>query len=632
MATVIDALMITLGFDVTDYKKGQKEVSDAQKKMRDDTTKTLKEMSEGNKKVVEGLTSLKTGLLEVIGIVTGGIGLKDFVLGTMNSQAALGRLSTNLNMNARDLKAWGIVAEEMGGKAQDAYGSLMSIQQGLGEAMANGHSAFTDTARRMGIGITDSMIRNQDYAGVMEAIATRLQSLPRPLAQYDANQLGVGSMFNALMDPNYQQNLAQAQQVVGVTKQSTEAAERLQKQWALVQARFEGIKDKAWAAVEPMIERLVNWLDRVDWDGLAKQINAVVNALGGWGTVATVVGSVLALKLLSPMLGIVGALTRMVPLLGSGAGALSGFGAALSGINLAALGSVLGAVGLLYSPSLGGKQRADGSYEDEAARPGSMPTFSNADLWNRVKGRPSKYTGSALQAATLLAGRMYADKMSPEVYRQAASDILQNKIQPGDFPGGGTASSSAGLPRGVRNDNPGNLNYVGQDGATLEGPGGRFARFSSMDAGISALANQLVLYMARGKDTISSIIGTYAPKGDKNNTAKYINDVMRSMGIRSGDQQLTVADIPKLMRAIIDEEGNGKYVSDADIQSGLRYGARQHAMARANGGNSKSVQNDVHIGQLTVTTQATDAKGMARDLPAQLQNNGMIASIDTGAE
>ena len=51
------------------------------------------------------------------------------------------------------------------------------------------------------------------------------------------------------------------------------------------------------------------------------------------------------------------------------------------------------------------------------------------------------------------------------------------------------AASGGGksLPRGIRNNNPGNLNFAGQAGATKEGgPNGRFAVFGSMQEGVAA--------------------------------------------------------------------------------------------------------------------------------------------------
>ncbi len=59
-----------------------------------------------------------------------------------------------------------------------------------------------------------------------------------------------------------------------------------------------------------------------------------------------------------------------------------------------------------------------------------------------------------------------------------------------------------------QNNNPGNLIYVGQAGATL-GAGG-FAAFPSYDAGYQALLNQIQNYANRGL-TIDQMMAIYAP-------------------------------------------------------------------------------------------------------------------------
>jgi hypothetical protein len=86
------------------------------------------------------------------------------------------------------------------------------------------------------------------------------------------------------------------------------------------------------------------------------------------------------------------------------------------------------------------------------------------------------------------------------------------------------------------NNNPGNLVYVGQPGATA-GAGG-FARFSSYDAGLSALKSQINLDAARGTDaagrpinTVTDLISSWAPSSDpRNNTPAYIAAVANSTG------------------------------------------------------------------------------------------------------
>jgi hypothetical protein len=121
-------------------------------------------------------------------------------------------------------------------------------------------------------------------------------------------------------------------------------------------------------------------------------------------------------------------------------------------------------------------------------------------------------------------------------------------------------------PRGIRNNNPGNLNYVGQAGATKEtGPNGRFAVFQTAEEGLRALGNQLRLYSNRGINSVRAIISKFAPVSE-NNTQAYIGHVSKNLGV-GADAALNLND-PKvlqgLMSAIVQVE-NGKNPYSAEM-------------------------------------------------------------------
>lgn len=106
------------------------------------------------------------------------------------------------------------------------------------------------------------------------------------------------------------------------------------------------------------------------------------------------------------------------------------------------------------------------------------------------------------------------------------------------------------LPRGIRNNNPGNLDYVGQPGAHLETgvPCPRFAVFPTMADGIRALRDQLLRYGERGLSTVRAIISVYAPASE-NPTGAYIYALCSHMGVQP-DTVLDLRD-PATMQALI---------------------------------------------------------------------------------
>jgi len=118
-------------------------------------------------------------------------------------------------------------------------------------------------------------------------------------------------------------------------------------------------------------------------------------------------------------------------------------------------------------------------------------------------------------------------------------------------------NTKASIPQSSRlayvNNNPGNLRFAGQTGAT-RGEGG-FAKFSSPQAGIQALQRQIQLDASRGL-TLSQFISKYAPPSE-NDTAKYIRDVVAMTGA-SPNTKINSIDLQKLTSAIAQKESGTK--------------------------------------------------------------------------
>jgi hypothetical protein len=141
----------------------------------------------------------------------------------------------------------------------------------------------------------------------------------------------------------------------------------------------------------------------------------------------------------------------------------------------------------------------------------------------------------------------------------------------------GLASASSSTPktsgtsRGIRLNNPGNLTYAGQPGASREGgaPGERDeAAFPSPAAGLLAMANQLELYSSRGLNNLTALLTRYAPPGE-NDTGAYIQDVAGQMHVGSS-QSLNLHDptvLSNLMNAMIHHENAGNPYRPQDVRS-----------------------------------------------------------------
>lgn len=139
-------------------------------------------------------------------------------------------------------------------------------------------------------------------------------------------------------------------------------------------------------------------------------------------------------------------------------------------------------------------------------------------------------------------------------------------------------AQSASAPRGIRNNNPGNLNYVGQNGATLENHATpRFARFNSAFEGFAALGKQIKAYYngtskAAGYQKLQSvedIISRFAPASE-NNTQGYIDKLSKMLGVGRGDS-LNIQD-PKVLATLMNgitqiENGKNPYAPEMVLKA-----------------------------------------------------------------
>jgi len=136
------------------------------------------------------------------------------------------------------------------------------------------------------------------------------------------------------------------------------------------------------------------------------------------------------------------------------------------------------------------------------------------------------------------------------------------------------------MTRGLRNNNPGNIEYSSdpsQQWQGLDNPpnDGVYARFVDAAHGIRAMAVTLNTYYTKyGLDTVSDIISKWAPPTE-NDTASYIAAVASAMGVNATDP-LNMSDagtVEALLAAIITHENGINPYSAATISQGLALAA-----------------------------------------------------------
>ena len=132
------------------------------------------------------------------------------------------------------------------------------------------------------------------------------------------------------------------------------------------------------------------------------------------------------------------------------------------------------------------------------------------------------------------------------------------------------------VPRGIRNNNPGNIRHVPNRndwlGLCAQPQVEGFCRFQTPEHGVRAICRILQSYQGRGVCTVSSTIAAWAPARDNNDVASYV-DTICSEAKLSADSRIDLkneAQLSAFLKAMIRHENGQMPYSDAVILKGIR--------------------------------------------------------------
>ena len=124
-------------------------------------------------------------------------------------------------------------------------------------------------------------------------------------------------------------------------------------------------------------------------------------------------------------------------------------------------------------------------------------------------------------------------------------------------------------PRGIRNNNPGNIRHstTTWQGQAAQQTDPSFVQFDTPEAGIRAISHILASYANRGITTVQDIINTWAPPSE-NDTQAYIDAVTGQMGV-APNEQVTATNKADLIAAIIQHENGQQPYNIDQIDTGI---------------------------------------------------------------
>lgn len=216
-------------------------------------------------------------------------------------------------------------------------------------------------------------------------------------------------------------------------------------------------------------------------------------------------------------------------------------------------------------------------------------------------------TTQALRGEPVNVGEALADTAFVPRDRQDTSAQAELQAHVADLLPTSTTSTALtpDSPRGLRNNNPGNVEAGADRWEGQTGSDGRFATFETPEAGIRALARTLLTYQDKhGLNTVEGIIGRWAPPGE-NNTKAYARAVADAVGFEP-TAQLDLKDakvLQALTRAIIRHENGRQPYADDVIRAGVDAALTGRPVAPA----AKSIDAPVLPGRLDLARSDASA-------------------------
>lgn len=248
MPTIIDSLLVKLGFDNSGMQSGANQAKKHVKDVGDEAKRT-----QGS---VKDATRTITAFLALLG---GSAAIKAFVVDLTESNAALDRLGQNLGDSTSRISAWSGAVQVAGGSAEGLQGTLDMLSRSQTELQLTGQSALIPYFYSLGIGLTQAG-KARPAAEMLLELAERFSKMDRPTANNMGRMMGIdqGTM-NLLLKgrPEVELMLRRQKELGVVTAKQAEESSRLRAAMVEGKLALSAFGREILSAVTPALESLL---------------------------------------------------------------------------------------------------------------------------------------------------------------------------------------------------------------------------------------------------------------------------------------------------------------------------------------------------------------------------------------
>ncbi len=279
MATIIDSLLVKLGLDSSEFSAGKNKVDKGLKDTGAEADKTGSKLKKSGKDGAEGFENVAKSATKFLAIIGGTMAVKRFIEQTVESSAALDRLSQNLSANVATVSAWSNAAELAGGSAAGLQGTMDMLSKSQTELQLTGQSGLVPYFSALGVSMADTQGKAKPVSDLLLELSDRFGKMDRTTANNMGRMMGLdqGTMQLLLKGRSEVELMIKRQKEFGaVTKQQAEESSRLKLAMTDSRQSFEAFGRELLSAATPAIEKLFSVM--ADFGAWMRENKEFVNA------------------------------------------------------------------------------------------------------------------------------------------------------------------------------------------------------------------------------------------------------------------------------------------------------------------------------------------------------------------
>lgn len=574
--SLIEELLITVVADTSGVDRSV----DESKKKTEDLTEKLRDTEKQSEK---SGTALATFAAKALGALTAAFAVGDTISRAIERAGEIKQLAQtadSLGVAIDSLDAFGKAAEQAGGDAEGARDSLTDMAEKIGEAFSDSESGAAKAFKALGISIKDADGKAKDALTGFLDLADAVSGLDKSTAVFKIKELGITDNKSVELilkgRKEIERMIAVQKQQGVVSKESAERAIKLTDTITALKGSFASAGNGILDRLIPALTKVFEWLKIVvDWTSEHKDL-----VVGFFIAIGAVIGTVYLPAMIAAAAATIAATW---PLIAIGA----------------VIGVVAGAFALLYD-----------------------------DIMNFIDGNDSfigqifeKYPMVKEIVMTLIAG-----------FKQMWDILTTGAKQVGGF----VVAAFLQIYNGIKFA----IDYLVQAMGGVRGfVDGSITAFNglanvvkSIFAGIVDTVKSSIAFVtdsiAKVKSVASAAAG-FLHIGGEDQPAANENQPARPSGSGQGPEDVPMVAPPA-------GAGVGQALNMANQQIGTASSTPANAFTSSAISNttSRSVENNLQTGDITIQTQATDAQGISQGLGSELRDQlkNLNQETSTGVE